>query len=136
MILTHNTVWLLDDPVLEQQIWDNVARLYGTSPIEELRHNDWLAPLLAREQAGTELNPVERAQTMRYPEAGEDLYLQWQRFLSSCECESDEVPQPECSLHALIAECALLAGFCTELLTSQLGGSRIGHSARQPAEAE
>ncbi len=50
---------------------------------------------------------------------GPHVYLEWEQFLSMCNCEDDARPSEECRVHAMIQECNRYSELTEKLLTRQ-----------------
>jgi len=117
-VLRHGGLWVLGDTEVEQEICESIHRLYLYSPFD-ISDDGWLRLLLAHEQGGKTLSPVERAHTIPNMPGGPHVYLEWEQFLSMCNCEDDARPSEECRVHAMIQECNRYSDLTEKLLTRQ-----------------
>lgn len=97
----HGGLWLLSDAEVEQQAADAIYRIGWHNPLNE-DDDSWLRRQLA--DARHE-EPQHFAHLVRTSSVGMAILTEWQEYVASCVCQSNDDTQAGCQVHSTIQAC-------------------------------
>jgi hypothetical protein len=119
-VLCRGFRWLSGDSDIEQRARDALGTVYAVAPFSPV-NEVWLAELLAPVDSDQEARAaVERGRAVPSMPGGPDNREVWRHFLDSCKCGSDDQPNPDCQVHALIRACDSCSAPLQAVLVHQL----------------
>ena len=97
----HGGLWLLSDADAEQQAADAIYRIGWHNPMNT-DDDSWLRRHLADSRHE---EPQHFAHLVRSSSVGMSILTEWQEYVASCACPSNEEPLGACQVHATARAC-------------------------------
>lgn len=100
-MVRHGGLWLLSDAEVEQRAADAVYRIGWQNPFNE-EDDSWLRRALGDSRHEEQEHFKHLLLSTSF---GQARHAEWQEYVASCVCPSNDEPQPGCQVHLTIQAC-------------------------------